>query len=124
MRVRRRAAWRTRSTSFCASDQQFCEQFPIQKHSGGTIAVQRSVVVEGRLSAKRALSRKTRRSTGMGSRKRGWVWIQGWWSGEKSSGGDDTVDMRVEQEVGTPAVQDGDEADLGARRFDSAGDLQ
>jgi hypothetical protein len=36
--------------------------------------------------------------------------------GGESAGGDDTVDMGMEQEVGTPAVQDGEEADLGTDR--------
>ena len=44
--------------------------------------------------------------------------------GGESSGGDDTVDMRVEQEVGTPAVQDGEETDLGAEAFWIGCDLQ
>ena len=44
--------------------------------------------------------------------------------GGESAGGDDTVDMRMEQEVRTPAMQDGEEADLGAEAFWIGCDLQ
>ena len=99
--------------------QQFCEQFPILKHSGGTTAVQRSVAVEA-LEREEELVAKDAAEHRNGQQEAGMGMDPGLVVGGESSGGDDTVDMRVEQEVGTPAVQDGDEADLGARRFGSA----
>jgi hypothetical protein len=38
--------------------------------------------------------------------------------------GDDTVDMGMKQDVGTLAVQDGEESDLGAEAFGIGCDLQ
>jgi hypothetical protein len=38
----------------------------------------------------------------------------------QSAGGHDAVDMGMEQDVGTPGMQDGEEADLGAEALRSA----
>ena len=44
--------------------------------------------------------------------------------GRESAGRDHAVDMRMEQQVLSPCVEDGEEADLGAQMFRVGGHLQ
>ena len=99
------------------------ETVPVLKRSGGTTAVERSVAVEA-LQPEEELVAKDAAEHRNGQQEARMGMDPALVVGGESAGGDDTVDMRVEQGVGTPAVQDGEETDLGAEAFWIGCDLQ
>src|SRR4029077_2427085 len=99
------------------------KQFLVLEGGCGTAAVQRSVAVEALQSAQELVAKDAakHRNGQQEARMRMDPALVIW--GE-SAAGDDTVDMRMEQDVRTPAMQDGKEADLRAEAFGIGGNLQ
>ena len=102
---------------------QSCKQLPVLEGGCGTAAVQQFVAVEA-LQCEEELVAKDAAEHRNGQQEARMGMDPALVVGGESAAGDDTVDMGMEQDVGTPAMEDGEEPDLGAEAFWIGCDLQ